>query len=119
MEPLITPEQFQQLLRNGSNNAFRQANKLDTLDYWPVVKIFAPWGSATWLLSELDPAEPDIAFGLCDLGMGEPEMGSVRLSELESISIHGLTLERDLYFTAKMTITEYWKKARELGHIQT
>jgi hypothetical protein len=37
-------------------------------DPFPVVKLFAPWCGATWLLTELDPGDPDIAFGLCDLG---------------------------------------------------
>ena len=50
----------------------------------PVVKLFTPDASATWLLTELDPADPDLAFGLCDLGLGCPELGYVRLSELES-----------------------------------
>ena len=29
-----------------------------------------PWRAATWLLSGLDPEDPEIAFSLCDLGMG-------------------------------------------------
>ena len=37
-------------------------------------------GAATWLLTELDSEDPDIAFGLCDLGMQCPELGSVRIS---------------------------------------
>lgn len=36
----------------------------------------------TWLLTELDP---DIAFGLCDLGPGFPELGSVQLSDITSV----------------------------------
>jgi hypothetical protein len=35
-----------------------------------VVKLFYQWRAATWLLSELDTEDPNIAFGLCDLGMG-------------------------------------------------
>jgi hypothetical protein len=42
-------------------------------------------GGVTWLLSEVDPHDQDIAFGRYDLGMGFPELGSVRLSELEGI----------------------------------
>jgi len=51
----------------------------------PVVKLFTPDGGCTWLLTEIDPEDPDIAFGLCDLGFGCPELGSVSLSELESV----------------------------------
>jgi hypothetical protein len=68
-------------------------------DVFPVVKLFTPWGGATWLLSELDPEDEDIAFGLCDLGFGCPELGSVSLSELEAVrGPGGLAIERDLHF---------------------
>jgi hypothetical protein len=30
-----------------------------------VVKLFTPDAACTWLLTELDPDDPDIAFGLC------------------------------------------------------
>jgi hypothetical protein len=52
-------------------------------DFLPVVKLFMPECGFVWLLTELDPEQPDIAFGLCDLGMGCPELGSVSLSEIE------------------------------------
>jgi hypothetical protein len=32
----------------------------------------------------LDPEDGDLAFGLCDLCTGFPELGSVRITELES-----------------------------------
>ena len=51
------------------------------LGHYPVVKLFNPVGGGTWLLSEMD--EQGIAFGLCDLGMGEPELGYVAIQELE------------------------------------
>ncbi len=35
----------------------------ETHDFKPV-KLFCSWGRATWLLIELDPEDPDIAFGL-------------------------------------------------------
>lgn len=50
----------------------------------PVVKLFTPDTDCTWLLSELDPTDPDLAFGLCDLSLGTPELSSVRLSELQA-----------------------------------
>lgn len=68
-------------------------------DCIPVVKLFTPDGGCTLLLSQRDPEEPDIAFGLCDLGMGCPELGSVRISEPESARGRlGLPVERDHYF---------------------
>jgi hypothetical protein len=63
------------------------------------VKIFSPIGGATWLLCSLERGDPDVAYGLCDLGFGTPEIGSVRISELGSYVLPlGLRLERDLYF---------------------
>lgn len=84
-------------------------------DHKPVLKLFSPTGGATWLLTEL---EGDSAFGLCDLGQGTPELGSVSISELENTILPmGLKIERDLYFTADKTLSEYAKVARESGSI--
>jgi len=91
------------------------ANSLQEGDHKPVVKLFNPVGAATWLLTELDG---DIAFGLCDLGMGSPEMGYVSISELTSVRLpFGLKIERDLHFKATKTLSEYSRKAREAGRI--
>jgi hypothetical protein len=85
------------------------------IDHRPVVKLFNPTGAATWLLTEI---EGDIAFGLCDLGMGSPELGSVSITELEAIKGPlGIGIERDKYFTAEMTISEYAEAARASGSI--
>jgi hypothetical protein len=39
---------------------------------------FKPDAQCTWLLTGLD-TDTDLAFGLCDLGMGEPELAYVSL----------------------------------------
>ena len=116
---LVTAKQREQLIRNGKN---------PDADQMPVLKIFNPAGSATWLITQMDPEEPDIMFGLCDLGQDCAELGSVRLSELESIETavkfqrNGQTvtsktkmkLERDLHFKPKHPLSVYseaaWKK---------
>jgi len=91
------------------------ANYLQEGDHKPVVKLFNPVGAATWLLTELNDG---IAFGLCDLGMGEPEVGYVDLAELTSIRLpFGLKIERDLHFKATKTLSEYAKEARAEGRI--
>ena len=84
----------------------------------PVVKIFG--GAGTWLIAEMDPDDPDMLFGLCDLGMGFPELGYVLRSELESTRVPltvvtagptahrvGLPLERDLYWEPRGSLLEY------------
>ena len=53
---------------------------------------------------------PGIAFGLCDLGIGLPEMGYVRISEIRATRGRlGLPPERDLYIELDKTLTEYWR----------
>ena len=113
MERLFTKEQREQMLKNG-----RQTQEDHIGNHPPVVKLFMPDGPATWLLSEIDPEEPDIAFGLCDLGLGFPEMGYVSLSEITSIrGSSGLPIERDLHFSATKDLMSYAKEARSAGRI--
>ena len=78
------------------------ANWCDENDeHKPVVKLFNPAGAATWLITEMDSENNDILFGLCDLGMGFPELGYVSLKELESVKVFaGLGIERDIHFDA-------------------
>lgn len=103
-----------QLLANGARSAAGE-----DFDPWPVVKLFTPDGSATWLLTELDPNEPDIAFGLCDLGVGCPEVGTVRLSEIEAArGALSLQIERDQFFQADRPISRYLAEATLLGAIR-
>lgn len=109
---LLTPSIREQLLRNGRiREALAEEGKQEA-DFLPVVKLFTPDANCTWLLSELDPEDPDIAFGLCDLGMDSPELGSVRISELESVrGALGLPVERDLHFAACHTLSVYARAA--------
>jgi hypothetical protein len=110
---LLTTEQELRMLANGEASARRAASGQEPEDFEPVVKLFCPWSASTWLLTELYPEDPDIAFGLCDLGMGFPELGSVSLSELAAIRSHeGLRIERDLTFKPTMTLQGYAEAAR-------
>src|SRR3546814_18450704 len=68
----------------------------------------------------MDPDEPDILFGLAELGLGCAEFGTVRLSELESVKGRlGLGIERDLYFEAHYPLSVYAEAARRAGAIVT
>ena len=116
---LLTKSIREQLLRHGTLRLERQEHGLDEPDFRPVVKLFTPDASCTWLLTELDPECPDIAFGLCDLGLGFPELGTVSIAELESVRGRlGLPVERDQYFTATKTLSAYADEARAAGHIK-
>ena len=104
---LLTQDLRARLIANGKSCG----------DHVPVVKFFNPVGSGTWLLSELDE-DGDILFGLCDLGFGCPEMGSVSLAEIAAVTLpFGLTIERDLCFEGRFPLTIYADAARLCGGI--
>jgi len=107
---LLTVEDRVRLLVNAL------ADERDNL--FPVVKLFTPDAGATWLLVECDPDEPDRLFGLCDLGLGCPELGYVSLDEIKQVRGRlGLPVERDLHFTADKPISAYAAEARAKGRI--
>lgn len=90
----------------------------DQFDPYPAVKLFTPDAQATWLLTEIDPDEEDRAFGLCDLGLGLPEIGWVSLSELAELrGPMGLPIERDAWFKPDGDLSSYAASARFDGRI--
>jgi len=111
---LIIPELRAQLLLNA-----QQARTDPAFDPHPVVKWSNPCGAATWLITELNSDDEDTAYGLCDLGMGTPELGHVSVRELASIRLMGsaLGIERDLYWKATKPLSEYARMARLAGRI--
>lgn len=109
---LLTSTQMTRLLENG------RASKRGDLDPVPVVKLFTPDAAATWLLTEIDPDDPDAAFGLCDLGYGCPELGYVSLFELHQIRGRlGLPVERDCLFRGVKPVSAYLQEAVERGRL--
>lgn len=112
MSDLIPEDLRAIMLQNGEQSAVG----LGDHDPHPVVKLFTPDAGATWLLTEFDPDAPDIAFGLCDLGLGCPELGSVSLAEIASVrDALGLPVERDLWFVADRPLSAYVREARASG----
>lgn len=94
---------------------FLQTQKDHDADHVPVVRLFAPDMPQSWLISEVNPHNNDMALGLGDLGVGHPELGYISLAKLASD--HGplrLPIERDDHFRPTATITEYAKSARVL-----
>ena len=115
---LITDDLKRLLLRNGETRHKRHEDGAASPDIYPIVKLFMPDGAGTWILTEIDPDYPEVAFGLCDLGMGCPELGSVSLRELEALrGIFGMPVERDLHFNPDFTISVYARAARNAGRI--
>jgi Protein of unknown function (DUF2958) len=94
-------------------------NDQGAIDFKPVVKFFTPDAQCTWLLTELDP-DHELAFGLCDLGLGCPELGYVSFTELRTVRGElGLPIERDEHFDADKTLSAYADAVRQHGHVVT
>jgi hypothetical protein len=76
-------------------------------------------GNAAGLLTEID-VHTGLAFGLCDLGLGEPELGYVSFAELETVrGPLGFPIEQELHFAPSALITTYAELAREKRRIVT
>ena len=115
---LFTQAQHDQLIANCQAQIVRTDAGDPDIDFKPVVKLFTPDAQCTWLLTEL--GNDDIAFGLCDLGMGCPELGFVLMRELREVrGPFGLPIERDEHFVADKTLSAYADLAREHGRIDT
>ena len=115
---ILTAELRERLLANGALRRQMEDTGGIEPDFVPVVKLFTPNAGCTWLLTEIDPDDPDIAFGLCDLGMGFAELGTVSLSELASVRGRlNLPVERDLHFAPSRPLSAYADDARRQGAI--
>lgn len=112
-QPLTTADERAQLLANGEVRAAGRS-----IDPLPVVRLFTTDAHATWLLTALDPADGDTAWGLIDLGIGMPELGTVKLSDLAAIvGPRRRPIQRDQYFRASRPLSEYVRLAQIDGSI--
>ena len=115
---LFTQAQHDQLIANCQAQIVNNDAGHPDIDFKPVVKLFTPDAQCTWLLTEL--GNDDIAYGLCDLGLGFPEIGFVCMRELRELrGPLGLPIERDLHFDVDKTLSTYASEARERGRIVT
>ncbi|WP_220458435.1 DUF2958 domain-containing protein [Enterobacter sp. RHBSTW-00175] len=111
--PLVTTEERARLLAHGTARDAGQH-----LDPLPVVRLFTPDAHATWLLASLDPTDGDTAYGLIDLGIGMPALGTVKLSDLAFIvGPRKQPVMRDRYFQPVRRLSEYLRLAEENGSI--
>lgn len=108
---LIPSELRVRLLENGARTASDES-----LDPHPVVRLHTPDARSSWLLTELDPDDPDLAYGLCDLGLGAPKLDYVRLSRL--VELAGDAVVCDAAFVARQSLSGYLRDARAAGAIQ-
>jgi len=108
-----------QNLREIMIHNFQEVQNDLAKDHAPVVKLHSKYGKAIWLLSELDAAN-NIAFGLCDLGQGKPELSYVSITDLESIKHARLKVpmvEIDPAFDGKYPLSVYLAAAKSNNRV--
>lgn len=108
----LSDEQRAVMLAHGATRRRGEA-----IDPWPVLKLHTLDAGAVWLLTELAD-DGDTAFGLCDSGMGHPELGSVRLSALAAVrGPQGQRIVADPYFRPRQSLSAYLADAQTDGSI--
>ncbi len=113
---LLGTDVVQQLFKNHTLQQPLKGSH-EEMDFEPVCKVFLPWTSGTWLLTEMD--DEGLAFGLADLGFGTPELGYISLDEmLEVKGPGGLRVERDIHWRATKPLSAYATESRQLGYIK-
>ena len=82
-----------------------------------VLKLFGG-SSCTWLITEIEP-DNDTLWGLCDIGMGCCEFGTVSLRELQATKFppFGSRVDRDMYFTegSVKSFRDYYEEHQTLN----
>jgi hypothetical protein len=101
----IPAEIREKLLANG-----RDADA----DHAPLLKLYTLGAAFCWLISEMQPYDEDILFGLCDLGFGFPELGTLSLSEIEAVTEElGVIVLQDHDFVGRYPLSVYAEAARQ------
>lgn len=115
---LLTQAQYKRLLRNGQVRKALCGDNRKALDFYPVVKLYRPDERWIFLLTEVDPDNPDIAFGLYERAFTSSRYGLVSLEDLARVRFSsGTKMLCDHSFIPEKTISEYYREASELGYI--
>ena len=83
---MIPNDLADQMTANAERQVKAQEDDGAELDFSPVAMFMAP-PAAVWLVTEMmsdDSGNPHF-FGLCDLGVGSPELGYVSASDLDEV----------------------------------
>ncbi len=106
-EPLLDAFQRARLEANGRRQAAVKGTAYE-IDFEPVVRLSDHEEGRVWLLTEIDPAQPNQAWGLClcDPESPEPYTGTVDLNELDRVHAAGF-LTVDTSFVPAGPVSDY------------
>ncbi|WP_068084042.1 DUF2958 domain-containing protein [Novosphingobium rosa] len=115
---ILLPDKIRVALAvNRARHLAAQRDDKPEPDPVPLLKLFNPCGSATWLATELC-SDGDTLFGIADLGFGCPELGYFSLGEIAAVRLpFNLSIERDLDFVTTHPLSIWMQTARSLGSI--
>lgn len=87
-------------------------------DVMPVAKLFVTVGAARWLLVAMDPNDETVVEGICDLGSGFVEYGSIDLAKLaEFRDAFDLGVQVDKFWKPKARVEAYLEDGIETGKL--
>ena len=99
-------EVLKRLAENGKSCTDKDGLPIENADPIPVVRMFMASAPAEWLLAYSYPQDPDRVFALVNLGHGW-EFGDVLISELKTLRVLGLPIERDRLFKGDRPLSAY------------
>jgi hypothetical protein len=112
MQPLLTDFQRARLEANGRAQAAVKGTIYE-IDLDPVVRLVDHETGSVYLLTEIDPDQPQKAWGLClrDPDYPEPHMGQVDLLKLTATE-KATVLTVDRSFTPSAPVSDYLFRAQ-------
>lgn len=99
---------IKQEIQNQLISNWHESRRNQDFDPTPALKLFLPWAPVTWLVTEMNPHDPDSLFGLA-IFSGEAELGGFNLAEL--LALEGpadLRVEIDRYWRPRKTLNQYF-----------
>lgn len=112
---LMTWDHIHQLLKNAQE---AESALIKRCSHHPVIKLFTPDDKGTWLLTELSLHDPEMAYGLCDMGDGFPSLDFVSITGLfmrRGPLDYPVVRERD--FIPTKTLKEYAEESFEVRRV--
>lgn len=113
--PIISEQMLTELAFQREITLVAIDAEITTPDHFPVLKVVAPATGGAWLFTEYNP-ELGTLYGLCDPGLGYPEIGPLFLSELEELA-RSVDLEVEEDFDTNWQLSEYAAEARRVGRL--
>ena len=106
----LLPEDLRAKLEENGRRQLAVKGTENKIDFAPVAKLYTPLADTIWLLTEIDPNDADLAFGLHDPGNGDAELCYVSLIELER-RFAQQSVRLDKAFQADELLSGYARKA--------